>query len=163
MWIKRERFEELQDQKFEALEELKERDRVIAGMSRQIEGLDHQLRNATTLYNAAHTALQLEVRALLERLVTAEGEARKSVALVAMWTVRVNQLQHERDQLLHRALPGLEIRTPHVTAGSNMFEPTMNFDHDPYAPQTADPNALTPLDDDAIDGLPGEIFPGITP
>lgn len=102
-------------------------------------------------YAAALHTLQQEVRSLLERLVTAEGAARKADALVTMWEVRVNQLQAERDQMLVRLLPGLDLATPHITTTGGVVQPSaVSFAHDPDAPAGFDD--LIPQPDDGALG-----------
>ena len=164
MFVLKRRYTDLQDDFEHQTFELQERDRTIASLSRQLESMEAQFHRANAAYTEAHTSLQREVRALLERLVTAEGDSRKGLALIAMWAVRVNQLQAERDGLLSRCLPGLELRTPHVSPTS-VLDPAVSFEHDPFASPVTDPNTLTPLvpESEDLGGMPGEIYAPDTP
>ena len=134
------------------------RDAELVNQQLQYGGLHNQFSQAKATYAHSVATLQADVRALLERLIDAEGEGRKSSALIALWTVRVNQLQLERDQLLARCLPGLEVRSPQLVPNST-YEPTISFEHDPDYPgggQRAD--HLTPVPIEPLDGLPGDVY-----
>ena len=137
--------------------ELAERDQTIIHLTRQLESLTAQFHSANATYSAAHAGHMRELRELYERLITAEAEGRKSAALIALWTIRVNQLQHERDQLLARVLPGLDIATPQIRTQGHVFEPQISFEHDPRAADAGDDaNNLTPIED--LGGLPGDVY-----
>lgn len=137
--------------------ELRERDTLIASTMRERDALHHQFTQANATYSAAVAEMNREIRALLERLITAEAEGRKAAALITVWATRVNQLQMERDQLLARLLPGVEIRTPHMGPLSTI-EPAISFEHDPNAPVTGNPNDLTPMPPEVLEGLPGDVY-----
>lgn len=137
-------------------------DLIVAELRSALEGTDDELRRQQALSQALHDQitlqsreyaialdkLQHEVRGLLERLITAEGAARKADALVTMWETRVNQLNLERDLLMMRVVPGLDLATPHVsTTGSRIIPPDVTFDEDPQ-----------PIAETELDGAPGQVY-----
>lgn len=128
---------------------------------RRLEAVDYQFRAANESYLKTATAAADQNRQLYERLITAEGEGRKASALIAMWTVRVNQLQSERDQLLVRLLPGLPVDTPFIGT-RQVPDPLESFEHNEADHErTGDPSNLIPVDafaDPFAGTLAGEIY-----
>lgn len=135
---------------------------IVAELRSALEGTENELTRTQQLAGSLHDQatlhareyalalekLQQEVRRLLERLITAEGAAQKADALVAMWETRVNQLNLERDLLMMRVVPGLDLATPHVsTTGSRIIPPDVTFDED-----------VRPVTETELDGAPGQVY-----
>ena len=92
----------------------------------------------------------------------AEAEAAKRAALVRadLMTLRVNQLQDERDQLLTKLMPDLKISTPRIQEAPILMPPGIDFEdigddradlegHDRHpAPAVHDP--------DVVEGMIGQ-------
>jgi hypothetical protein len=110
-----------------------------------LQGELDSARRQATYDRETRAYLENENRALRERLIEAEANARTGQAQAAIWAIRTNQLQSERDQLLVRLLPGMEIRTPHVSPsgiGAVLEPPAVSFEHDPHG-QAPPPDPIT--------------------
>ncbi len=103
---------------------------------------------------------------LRERLIAAEGKARGSAALADAFTIRLNQVQAERDQLFARVLDPnhrVEIRTP-IVGNMGRVAPDANLFHDPSeleseAREFSDEIPMEAATEAPIDGgLVGEVF-----
>jgi hypothetical protein len=99
MWMNRRLWDKLIDEIAYLRQQLVERDQLLARLDvRDLE-------------------LNREIRSLRERLIAAEGKARGSAALADSFTIRLNQVQAERDQLFIKVLDPtheVAIRTPVV-------------------------------------------------
>jgi len=124
------------------------------------EGREAELRRERTEMVAIRAYLETENRQLRERLIEAEAQSRSGQAVAAVWAIRLNQLQTERDQLFIRLVPGVEIFTPHVTpsgAGAVLEPTSVNFEHDPEGAAPA-PDPITVPDDDGFPLAPGMAY-----
>lgn len=158
MFVRTARLDAALDRITELEAELAERDLTITHQTRQYESLHHQFTTANAAYTAAVDQLQRKQEQMYERLIRAAAAGEKADALIAFWTVRVNQLQHERDQLLARALPGLDVITPQVQT-TQTIAPVVSFEHDPYASGLDSDHQLTRIPDDAdLGGLAGTLY-----
>lgn len=159
MWLRRRAYDALIEDRDEKTFELAERTATITALQGQYDALRVQFQQANAQYTAAVQDLQRDVRAGLERLITAEANGRTATALIDLWRVQVNQLRLERDALLDRLVPNLNLPTPQLQPAS-VLEPAISFAHDPDAPPIGpdDPNHLTPLQPEDLGGLPGDVY-----
>lgn len=108
-------------------------------------------------------------RSLRERLIEAEARARAATVRAELMTLRVNQLQQERDALLHKAMPDLAIMTPWVGQPPIVMPPGADFEdmgdaaagvgHAQAERIPAEPAvAVRSGDDEPDEGLSGSIF-----
>lgn len=161
MLVRKSRLVEAERKLYQTERELIETRHAIGEHQRRLESIDFQFRTANEQYRLAMATATSENRKLYERLITAEAEGRKASALIAMWTVRVNQLQLERDQLLSRVVPGLQVETPFI--GTRVVpDPVESFEHNPEAyDKSSDPNMLVPersFLDPFAGTVPGAVF-----
>jgi hypothetical protein len=101
---------------------------------------------------------------------TADGDRRAALVRADLMTVRVNQLQDERDQLFTKLMPDIKIATPRVAHAGAVLPPGISFEdlgdeqarlhgygtddmHDLHEAA----GAIT--DDEQIDGLLGTTVP----
>jgi hypothetical protein len=139
MWITRQRWTDLQ-----------ERCTVAERNAQYCEGLAMERLHSRNKLEEIRAFLENENRTLRERLIEAEAAARTGQAQAAIWAIRTNQLQAERDQLFARLVPGIQILTPHVSPsgmGAVLEPPAVSFDHDPHGQAPAPDPITVPADD----------------
>lgn len=150
MWINRHLWNELQVARLSTEQALLDR----------IEALTAKIRGE----RASLADLRKENTTLRERLITAEATARSAATMSDLFTIRVNQLEHERTLYLQKLfdptvpvqLPVPHVgRMPAVVGPGNLFEDQGDASADPTGRVDEDDTPI-PLED--LSGLLGQVY-----